>query len=339
MTAAHLHTERVFISGTIFPWQLVFYQSMSDSMSTIFTRILLGILNVISRLPWKTLYSLSDFFRVLIFDIIGYRKKVVINNLSASFPHYDTALIQSIASKFYKNFTDIVFETIKLRSISKSDLLSRVEFDSKILDDYYAQGKSLVVVAGHLGNWEMLNLFASARLSYQIVVVYHELANSTFEQWFKKVRTQFGTEMVTMKDAFARSITNRKKPFIFILINDQSPMPEKAYWTTFLNQLTGVYRGAELISRRINLPVLYMGVRRDETQRGFYSFYFKKITESPKTEPNNYILQTQIELLEKDILVQPDNWLWTHKRWKHSLPNQLQPFQLLEETKNSDQTS
>lgn len=309
------------------------------AVNKVLTRILIIILTVVSRLTWTNLYKLSDVFRFLIFDVIGYRKKIVLENLHNSFPDQKEDTIQDIAQKYYRNFTDIIFETIKLNSISKQDLLSRFEFDTSLLDHYYTQGKNLMVVAGHLGNWEMLNLFASARLSYQIVVVYHELANNTFEEWFKKVRTQFGTEMVPMKEAFAKAIAPRDKPFIYILINDQSPIPEKAYWTSFLNQDTGVYRGAELIARRMNVPVLYMGVLRDELRRGFYKFYFDLITESPKGEPNNRILETQINLLERDILKQPDNWLWSHRRWKHRRPHKLQPFQLLEEPKQSDKTN
>lgn len=305
-------------------------------MNKVVTRILIRILTAISKLSWKNLYKLSDLFRFVIFDVIKYRKKVILNNLHNSFPDQKEDKIQSIAHKYYRNFTDIIFETIKLNSISKKDLLSRFEFDTSLLDHYYERGKNLVVVAGHLGNWEMLNLFASARLSYQIVVVYHELANNTFDEWFKKVRTQFGSEMVPMKEAFSKAVQPRDKPFIFILINDQSAVPEKAYWTHFLNQETGVFRGVELIARRINAPVLYMGVLRNEIKRGFYKFYFDLITESPKEEPNNQILETQINLLERDILRQPDNWLWSHKRWKHRRPLKLQPFQLLEETKKSE---
>ena len=303
-------------------------------MEKVFTRLLLRLLTAISRLSWKNLYKLSDIFRFLIFDVIQYRKKVIIENLHNSFPEQDERTIRKIARKYYRNFTDIIFETIKLRSISKNDLLRRFEVETSLLDQYYEQKRNLIVVAGHLGNWEMLNLFASARLSYQIVVVYHELANNAFEDWFKKVRTQFGTEMVPMKDAFVKAVTPRDKPFIYILINDQSPIPEKAYWTKFLNQETGVFRGVELIARRLNAPVLYMGVLRNEWKRGFYKFYFELITESPKEEPNNKILEKQINYLEKDILKQPDNWLWSHRRWKHNRPEHLQPFQLLEENKS-----
>ena len=303
-------------------------------MENVFTRLLLRLLTAISRLSWKNLYKLSDIFRFLIFDVIQYRKKVIIENLHNSFPEQDERKIRKIARKYYRNFTDIIFETIKLRSISKNDLLRRFEVETSLLDQYYEQKRNLIVVAGHLGNWEMLNLFASARLSYQIVVVYHELANNAFEDWFKKVRTQFGTEMVPMKDAFVKAVTPRDKPFIYILINDQSPIPEKAYWTKFLNQETGVFRGVELIARRLNAPVLYMGVLRNEWKRGFYKFYFELITESPKEEPNNKILEKQINYLEKDILKQPDNWLWSHRRWKHNRPLNLHPFQLLEENKS-----
>ena len=303
-------------------------------MKTLPTRLLLFLLTAISRLSWKNLYKLSSVFRFLIFNVGHYREKVILTNLHNSFPHYSEETIRSIANKYYQNFTDIIFETIKLRSISKKDLLNRFDLEMELLDHYYKQQKNLVVVSGHLGNWEMLNLFASAKLSYKIVVVYHELANDIFEDWFKKVRTKFGTEMVPMKDAIAKAMEPREKPFLFVLVNDQSPVPEKAYWTDFLNQDTGVFRGVELIARRLNAPVLYMGILRNEIERGFYKAYFKLITEDPKREPANYILQSQIEYLEEDIKKQPDNWLWSHRRWKHARPQNLLPYQRRHELKS-----
>ncbi|MCF2500646.1 lysophospholipid acyltransferase family protein [Dyadobacter chenhuakuii] len=303
-------------------------------MKTLSTRLLLFMLTAISKLSWKKLYKLSDIFRFLIFDIGHYRKQVIFSNLKNSFPTYSDDTIACIARRYYRNFTDIVFETIKLRSISKNDLLGRFELETELLDHYYAQQKNVVVVSGHLGNWEMLNLFASAKLSYQIVVVYHELANEIFEDWFKKVRTKFGTEMVPMKEAMVRAMAPREKPFLFVLVNDQSPSPDKAYWTNFLNQDTGIFRGGELIAKRLNAPVLYMGILRDEQKRGHYRSYFRLITENPKKEPTNNILQSQIEYLEEDIKRQPDNWLWSHRRWKHARPQNLLPFQLRQEIKS-----
>jgi KDO2-lipid IV(A) lauroyltransferase len=303
-------------------------------MKTLPTRLLLVILTAISRLSWKKLYKLSDIFRFLIFDLGHYRRNVILTNLRNSFPTYNSNTIESIARDYYRNFTDIVFETIKLRSISRSDLLNRFDLETSILDYYSKKQQSVVVLAGHLGNWEMLNLFASAKLSYQIVVVYHELANDIFEDWFKKVRTRFGTEMVPMQEAMSRALAPAERPFLFVLINDQSPVPQKAYWTRFLNQDTGIFRGGELIAKRLNAPVLYMGILRDDFKRGFYKAYFKLITENPKQEPANHILQSQIEYLEEDIKRQPDNWLWSHRRWKHARPQHLLPYQKSQELKS-----
>lgn len=300
-------------------------------MKAFLTHLFLMLLNAVSKLPWGVIYKLSDVFRFLIFDVGQYRKKVVLNNLQNSFPTYDKQAIQAIAKKFYRNFTDIIFETIKLKSITRDELLQRIDLDVSILDHYYDKNQNIVVVAGHLGNWEMMNLFGSARLRHQMVVVYHELQNDAFENWFKDVRTRFGTEMVTMKEAISKAMQPRDRPFIFILINDQSAVPEKAFWTRFLNQDTGVFRGVELIARRLNSPVLYMAVLKNELKRGFYRGYFKLITETPKQAPNNSILQAQIGFMEKDIIQQPDNWLWSHKRWKHKKPENLPQSQLLQE--------
>ncbi|KQS31183.1 lysophospholipid acyltransferase family protein [Dyadobacter sp. Leaf189] len=300
-------------------------------MKTFSTRLLLSFLTAISRLSWKKLYKLSDIFRYLIFNVGNYRKSVIISNLKNSFPTYSDSEIQAIAKRYYKNFTDIIFETIKMISISREDLLERFDLEMPILDHYHEKGQNVVVMAGHLGNWEMLNLFASAKLSYQIIVVYHELANDVFDDWFRSFRTRFGTEMVPMKDAISKALEPRDKPFLFVLINDQSPVPEKAYWTTFLHQDTGFFRGGELIARRLNAPVLYMGIAKSRTKRGFYKASFKLITETPRLEPTNAILQSQIQHLEEDIIAQPDNWLWSHRRWKHRRPANLLPNQQRQE--------
>lgn len=295
---------------------------------------MLALLGPISRLSWKTLYKLSDYARFILFDVFHYRQKVILENLRKSFPDESEENIQKIAQKFYRNFTDILFESVKLYSITREDLLDRVEIDTTLLDKYYEQDKNVIVVAGHLGNWEMLNLFASVKLKHHMMVVYHQLENDTFEEWFKNVRTRFGGEMIPMQDTTSKALLKRDKPSILVLINDQSPQPERAYWTTFLNQDTGVFRGVELIARRMDSPVLYMGVARDENRRGYYKVSFKLITETPKEEPNNRILENQMVFLEREIRDQPDNWLWSHKRWKHKRPANLKQQQVLQTSKS-----
>ncbi|CAG4991517.1 Lipid A biosynthesis lauroyltransferase [Dyadobacter sp. CECT 9275] len=299
-------------------------------MNNILTQVSITIISFVSRWSWNSLYKLSDVLSFILNRIAGYRKKVVLANLRNSFPDKADYEIQDIANKFYRNVTDIMVESVKLNSISRNEVLERFHLNSYLFDKYYSQGKNLVVVMGHLGNWEMANLFAAARLSHQVVVVYHRLANQTFENWIYQVRTRFGSELIPMREAYVQAITEREKPFMFFLVNDQSPNPGKAYWTRFLNQDTGVFRGVEKISRSLNAPVLYASIMRDSDKRGHYEIKVEEITDSPQDEPQNAIIEKQIELLERDILIQPDNWLWSHKRWKHKRPEVLQRDQILE---------
>ncbi len=293
------------------------------------TKAIQSIINKISTWSWKTIYQCSDAFSYILNHIIGYRKKVIFQNIQNSFPTFSELETRQVADQFYKNMSDIIFESIKLAQISKEEVLERIQINTSLFDNYYAKNQNLVVVLGHLGNWELANLFASVRFSHQVVVVYHQLKNKTLDDWIYQVRTRFGSELVPMREAILNATVKREKPFLFFLVNDQSPNPSKAFWTKFLYQDTGVFRGVETIARAINAPVIYAAVMRQANKRGYYEIQAEEITENPNSLPQNAIIEKQIKLLERDITLQPENWLWSHRRWKHKKPAQLMPEQKL----------
>ncbi|WP_025762174.1 lysophospholipid acyltransferase family protein [Dyadobacter tibetensis] len=299
-------------------------------MKSLFVKILLITLNNIGNTSWKSIYRFSDVISSALYKIFRYRRDTVFTNLRKSLPQYNDNQLNRVAEQFYRNMTDIILESLKLQHITREELLERVSMDTSIFDQYYKQKKNLVVVLGHLGNWELANLYASVRLSHQVVVVYHQLANASLDRWMYNIRTRFGSELVPMNQALQLATAPRNKPFLFFLVNDQSPNPARAYWTKFLNQETGVFRGVEIISRALNAPVFYAAIMRQPEKRGHYQIKIEEITEHPNNEPLNAILEKQIKLLERDIILQPANWLWSHKRWKHSKPHQLYPYQQLE---------
>ncbi|PWJ58317.1 KDO2-lipid IV(A) lauroyltransferase [Dyadobacter jejuensis] len=305
-------------------------------MARLANKIILKTLQGIGKKSWKTIYRLSDFLSFTLNRLLGYRRKVVMKNLQNSLPNYSESQLKSVADQFYRNLSDIMLESLKLQSISKSELLERVSLDTSLFDKYYEQKKNLVVVLGHLGNWEIANLFAAVRLSHQVVVVYHQLANQTMDRWLYELRSRFGSEMIPMRQAMIQATAPREKPFLFFLVNDQSPNPNKAYWTQFLNQETGVFRGVENIARLLNAPVLYCAIMRKPKKRGYYDIKVEEITENPQELEQNAIIEKQIKLLERDIKTQPDNWLWSHKRWKHAKPRPLQTNETLDHNQQNE---
>ncbi len=298
-------------------------------MKKYINKALFQLLTALSHLSWKTLFRISDVLKWLIFDVVGYRKKVVIANLKNSFPEKSSQELQTIAKQYYLHFTDLIVETIKLKTVSSSEIDDRLQGNISIMEKYYQSQTNLIYLMGHRGNWEMANLFSSINFSHDCIVVYKPLRNQESDQWFLDLRTRFGAQLVAMENIFKELQKPRTKPYCVVLANDQSPNPKAAFWTRFLNQDTGIFRGVEAIARRYNLTVLYADFSKVPLKRGYYHVEISTISEAPKEEKNNAILEKQIRLLERDIAKQPYNWLWSHKRWKHTRPTKLRNDQLL----------
>ncbi|HEV7378157.1 MAG TPA: lysophospholipid acyltransferase family protein [Dyadobacter sp.] len=297
-------------------------------MTRISSRLFLFLLNSLSGLSWNNAFRLSSFLKWILFDVAGYRKKVIRDNLKNSFPEKTDAELQRIAEDFKLHFTDLIVETIKFRTAGPATIRERLQGDISIMDDFYASSTNIIYLMGHRGNWELANLFSSLCFTHECIVVYRPLQNKESDQWFLDLRTRFGAKLVPMNSIFRELQKPRDRPYVVVLANDQSPVPETAFWTTFLNQDTGVFRGVETIARRYDLTVLYADFSKVEGKRGYYHVDITTITEEPKKVANNAILKKQLSILEKNIRNQPHNWLWSHRRWKHKRPENLKAEQL-----------
>ncbi len=283
-------------------------------------KLYIRLLDFLSRMSWKSVYRFSAFLNFLLSRVIGYRSKVVLQNLGRSFPDKSETEIKAIARRFYRHLSDLIFETVKYRTCPPEEVLERIEGDISLVDRLYAEGKSILFLMGHRGNWELANLFSSLRFSHECLVVYRPLANRDFDQWFLDLRTRFGARLIPMNDIATELRKPREKPYVVVLANDQSPPPESAFWTTFLHQDTGFFRGGEIIARRNDLAVLYADFSRIEGKRGFFRVEISLVCKSCKELSKNGILEKQVRLMESDIRAQPFNWLWSHRRWKHQRP-------------------
>ncbi|KAA0991746.1 lysophospholipid acyltransferase family protein [Dyadobacter sp. UC 10] len=294
-----------------------------------FSKLLFVLLNQISRLSWENAFRLSDFLCWSVFRVVKYRKKVIFENLRNSFPEKSEAELHCIAHDFYRHFTDLIVETIKFRTATPQCVRERIEGDIGMMEKYYDSKTNIIYLMGHRGNWELANLFSSLCFTHECIVVYRPLQNQASDQWFHELRTRFGAKLVSMDNIFKELQKPRDKPYVVVLANDQSPNPKTAFWTQFLHQETGVFRGVETIARRYNLTVLYADFSKVANKRGYYHVEICTITDKPKEVPNNAILETQLRILQRDIENQPHNWLWSHRRWKHKRPEILKPEQLL----------
>jgi Kdo2-lipid IVA lauroyltransferase/acyltransferase len=285
--------------------------------------VALPFLYLLSVLPFRALYLLSDGFYLFLYHVIGYRKKVVFANLRNSFPDKTDAELKTIRKRFYRYFCDLFLETFKTLTISPASMLKHCSMEpatEELFNRFAAENKSIVVVMGHKGNWEWAGNTFSIKCKHQLYVIYHPLRNKYFNNLTVKMRTRFGTKLIAMKDTFKDMVKNRDHLNATAFIADQTPAPDKAYWMSFLNQDTPVFMGTERIAQKMNYPIVYVSIQK--IKRGYYTLHADIL----KMPPYNSIREGEIteahtKRLEADITEQPETWLWTHRRWKHERPN------------------
>lgn len=294
-------------------------------MSAIIYYLALPFIYLISILPFRVLYFISTGLYGLLYYVLGYRKGVVMENLRKSFPEKSEAEIKAIAKRYYKYLCDLFLETFKTLTVSKKTMLKHCYFNPQakaVFDKLAAENKSIVLVMGHLGNWEWAGNTFSLVNKHQLYVIYHPISNKYFDWLMYKMRTRFGTKLIAMKDTFREMLENREELNATAFIADQTPAPQNAYWTTFLNQDTPVFKGTEMISRKVNYTVVYATVKR--VKRGYYEMFAEVLCDNPKATGDGEISEMHTRKLEKDIREQPEVWLWSHRRWKHKRTNEQQ---------------
>ena len=275
-----------------------------------------AVVALFSIIPMPLLYVFSDGLFYIFYYITKYRKRVVYENLKNSFPEKSSTEIEQLTKDFYKNFCDILLEGIKGLSMSKQELVKRYKITNTDLFDYYFDKKtSLIAVGSHFANWEWGVLCSSLQVKHKTIGFYMPLSNKAIDTYIRNSRAAWGMHLVSIKETINGFEKNKETPCIYILLSDQSPSnKDKSIWLNFLNQNTAFLHGAEKYAQLYNYPVLFIDVKR--IKRGFYEVAFDLLCEKPiETKPKE-ITKLFALRLEKAILNKPDNWLWTHRRWK-----------------------
>lgn len=286
-------------------------------ISYLLTRILIFIFGL---LPFGIVYKISDFVSWLLFNVVKYRRKLVESNVAKVFPTYTDLERKHIVNKSYANLGDIIIEGLKGASMNKPQLIERYKFiNPGILDESFEKGRSAILVTGHYNNWEWGALSTTYFFKHLVVGLYKKLNNPYVESFFKKSRAATGIALVELSETakgFAK-YTNQERPSFYLLAADQSPSnTEKAHWIEFLGQDTACLHGPGKYATEYNLPLLYCDIQR--VKRGFYELELSWLIKEPKEYSEAEIVEKFMRRLEKEIIKDPGNWLWSHNRWKHS---------------------
>lgn len=283
--------------------------------------LLVFILKAISILPFWMIYGISDFLYVIINYVLGYRKKVIIENLQFAFPEKSDDEIKIIRNKFYKHFCDLWLETVKMYSLSEKRMQKRMTLSgAEVLTKHYPEGRSAVLLTVHYNNWEW-SAAMQLGIKHQGLVVYNPIrGNQAMEKYITHSREKFGAKCIPLHKA-GREILKyniKGQPTLAVLAADQTPLASAKFWTTFLNREAPFFSGPEKIAIRGNQPVIFGYAKK--IKRGYYNFEMSELVPEPKEVDSNEILLRYVRKTEEIIRKEPAYYLWSHRRWKHTRP-------------------
>lgn len=273
---------------------------------------------LISMLPFRLLYAFSDFLYIVIYKTVGYRKKVVQDNLRLVFPEKSKKEINDITDKFYHHFCDMMLEAVKSLTISEKSMNERYAFKNiELINHLGKQNRSIVLMCAHYGSWEWIFIMQK-HIAHKGYAIYSKLGNKYFDALVKRIRAKYNSTLITTKEAIPTLIRAKHDGELTIngFASDQSPMVHKAFhWSEFMGIKVPIHTGAEMLAKRLDMSVVFFKVKR--LKRGYYETTFEILAENPNDYPNYEITDMFTEKVEQQIREAPQYYLWTHRRWKH----------------------
>lgn len=276
------------------------------------------LLWIISILPFRLMYFLSDGFYILLYYIIGYRKKVVTNNLKLAFPEKTNQEISLIRKQFYHHLCDMMFEAIKSITISEAEMQKRYVFTNvEEIHKLEKENRSIVLFMGHYASWEWIFILQT-HVNHKGYAVYKRLSNKYFDALVKRIRAKYNSHLITTKETFSILIKAKENNELTFngFVFDQSPKLNKAvYWQEFMGIEVPVHVGAEILAKRLDMVTLFLKVKK--VKRGHYEATFLDINRNTKDYADFEITDLALKRVEEQINEAPEYYFWTHKRWKH----------------------
>ncbi len=270
---------------------------------------LYSLIYAFSLLPIRILYLLSDLLAFVLEHLLRYRYHVISANLSRAFPEKPDDELKTFRRRFYRHFSDLIFENIKSISQPPEKLANRLQVEGEeLLAEIYAEGRSVILLIGHYANWEYIKIGLYKHSPFFNQAVYRPLKSALFDRLLRTSRKRYKGRLIPQNEMGRSLLAEKKKQTLTLILYDQSPSnPAQCNWYSFLGQETAFYSIVNKLSARTESAVIFG--RFSKVKRGHYRLRFELLDEK---DP----IADYVKKLEEEIRDDPPLWLWSHRRWK-----------------------
>lgn len=282
------------------------------------------LMALLARLPLSLLYGLAAAARPVMMSLVRYRRAVVEENVAHAFPELDAARRAEIVKDFYGHFCNVAVESLRGIRMPPEEIDRRVEMRNwEVLEPFIAQQQSMLFLTLHQGNWEWLVGAVARRLPCPIDVIYKPLHNQAVDRLMQESRARFGSRPIPFQNTMREMLRRRREFRVFSMVADQAPFKkDKHFWHPFLHRPAAFYLGPQKIAEATQYPVVFVSMTR--LRRGYYQAHFEVLAVPPIPRGGDDVLIAYVEATERAIRAQPETWLWSNRKWKHSPPEALE---------------
>ncbi len=285
--------------------------------------LLLTILfGCIAVFPISVLRVFSRIIYTVLFKLLNYRRDVVNLNLIYALPDVKSEDLEKIEKDFYRHLSELIIEIIKGLYIPLDQLLKRMTFTDEtiqLIDRLNKTQNHVILMLGHYGNWEWPLMIIQNYTHMKPFSFYAPMSFKAMDDFIKERRERFGATMLDATQTKNVLETLKAQQSIVAIVGDQSPTGRsRVHETRFLSLDTKFFNGGEKLARNLDAVVLYVHLKK--TGFAQYTIDLEVITEYPKELTEGEITERYIRILEAEIRQKPSNWIWSHKRWKGSIP-------------------
>jgi Kdo2-lipid IVA lauroyltransferase/acyltransferase len=274
-------------------------------------------LHAIARLPRWFRHRLSDLLFGVIYYLFKYRKVVVIDNLTQAFPNWAAQQLNETSARYFGHLSNTIVETLSLYYASPEQLNQQFSVDLSLIRAAKARNQSVILLLGHQFNWEMANLVMSRNIDMPVYIAYTPISNPAMNRFMLDLRSLGGANLFHANELMGIIRKIRDQPAVVVLVGDQNPTAlDKSYWIPFFGRKVPVHRGMELLARATNSTVLLAQIA--QVKRGIYEAKLSILTDDPAKLQPGELTDRYMQWLEDAIRLQPENYVWSHRRWKHS---------------------
>ncbi len=281
-----------------------------------------GTVAALAALPWNRAGQLGAGLGGLGFRPLGIRRDVVESQLRASFPGMTDREVLRISKASYAHLGRTAIETALLPTLESSQILDLVESVAgwDVVEAGIAGGRGIILVTGHLGNWELGGAYLGAR-GVPVGAIVRHMANPLFDGYLNRTRAKLGVRVIYDDQAVRHAPRTLREGYLIAFLADQGVLGLASTFVPFFGRLAKTPRGPAVFALRMDVPIVFGGSIRQPDGRYHLGFERVDVVRTGDRERDTDDIVARYTLaLERWVRMAPEQYLWQHRRWRRQPP-------------------